>query len=127
MIKAFLARGHANVQALHKTTLEFTREDRLTPRGDCIIGVSSTHEEDLCIKGMKVTIFIVSPCGKEVIRGICTGRATDRLVIRKSEHVSEGTVIIKADKAAYDLSRKFVECLATHGSWMYVIFLSTSS
>ncbi len=127
MIKAFLARGHANVQATHGTTIEFTKENRLTPRGDCIIGVESTHDEVLCEAGSKVSIYVVSPCGKEKIEGICAGKATDKVIIRRSEHVSEGTVVIKANKAAKDLNRNLINCLSLYGSWMYVIFLSTSS
>jgi hypothetical protein len=34
-----LCRGHALVQALHKTTFEVTRDCELTLSGDCIIGV----------------------------------------------------------------------------------------
>ena len=35
------AKGHENIRGLHKTTLEITKETHLTPRGDCIIGVSA--------------------------------------------------------------------------------------
>ena len=43
-----IARGHPNIRATHKTTLEVTKEKELSPRGDCIIGicadtVSYTH------------------------------------------------------------------------------------
>ena len=31
--------GHSNVQSLHAKTLEITKDDYLTPRGDCIIGI----------------------------------------------------------------------------------------
>jgi len=34
-------RGHENVKATHRSTLEITTEDFLTPRGDCIICVSA--------------------------------------------------------------------------------------
>ena len=37
----FEAWGHVNVRATHRSTFEVTREPSLTPRGDCIVGVSS--------------------------------------------------------------------------------------
>lgn len=34
--------GHVNVRARHRTTIEITRDDYLTPRGgDCIIGIKA--------------------------------------------------------------------------------------
>jgi hypothetical protein len=35
------AKGHPYIRATHRTTLEVTVEDSITPRGDCIIGVSA--------------------------------------------------------------------------------------
>ena len=40
-ILTFLAFGHKNITANHKTTLEFTKENSVTKKGDCIIGVNS--------------------------------------------------------------------------------------
>lgn len=37
----FKAYGHPNMRALHKLTLEFTKDTELTPKGDCIIGVNA--------------------------------------------------------------------------------------
>ena len=31
--------GHPNVRSLHAKTIEITKDEHLTPRGDCIIGV----------------------------------------------------------------------------------------
>jgi hypothetical protein len=33
--------GHPNVLGLHKRTIEITKDDYLTERGDCIIGINS--------------------------------------------------------------------------------------
>ena len=35
-------RGHPNVLSLHSRTLEITKEDHLSLRGDCIVGVNAT-------------------------------------------------------------------------------------
>jgi hypothetical protein len=34
------ALGHKNVLATHKTTLEFTKDDYLTKKGDCILAIN---------------------------------------------------------------------------------------
>jgi hypothetical protein len=31
--------GHPNIRSLHAKTIEITKDEHLTPRGDCIIGV----------------------------------------------------------------------------------------
>ena len=42
MIKeTIICYGHKNVKATHRSTLEITKEDYLTPRGDCIICVKA--------------------------------------------------------------------------------------
>ena len=33
--------GHENIRSNHKNTIEITKESHLTPRGDCIVGVSA--------------------------------------------------------------------------------------
>ena len=37
----FTVRGHNNVLALHKNTVEFTKDKELTLNGDCILGVDA--------------------------------------------------------------------------------------
>ncbi|HUT17100.1 MAG TPA: DUF371 domain-containing protein, partial [Acidobacteriota bacterium] len=32
--------GHKNIQATHKTTLEFTKDKHLSKKGDCIVAVA---------------------------------------------------------------------------------------
>jgi len=41
VIERILAKGHKNVKATHRTTLEVTKDKYLTPRGDCIIAISA--------------------------------------------------------------------------------------
>ena len=50
-------RGHPNIRAEHPTTLEVTKDDFLTPRGDCIVGIASN-------KGASD----INRCVKEVLR-----------------------------------------------------------
>ncbi len=120
----FTARGHRNVSARHRTTFEVTREDSLTPRGDCIIGVSSAMAAASLPQWLKEglrrpdSIVVVILCAE----GICdsvTGSGSPRLILsdstrmifRKSTYIEPATVMIKASKAAKDLDRRLVEAL----------------
>ena len=40
-IDKITAFGHPNIVANHKTTLEFTKEKHLSPKGDCIVGINA--------------------------------------------------------------------------------------
>ncbi|MCD6301577.1 MAG: DUF371 domain-containing protein, partial [Staphylothermus sp.] len=42
VVDVLYGRGHPNIRATHKTTLEITKEPHVTPRGDCIIAVNAT-------------------------------------------------------------------------------------
>ncbi|TMI58912.1 DUF371 domain-containing protein, partial [Candidatus Bathyarchaeota archaeon] len=40
---SFHAFGHPRILSTHPTTIEITRSQNLTIRGDCVIGVKSSH------------------------------------------------------------------------------------
>ncbi len=116
------ARGHENIQATHKTTFEITKEPTLTKRGDCIMAVGATKgASDLSFefkeaarkRGAEITITIEAGKLRESVRAegsplLLFTHPTD-LVIRKTDYVCGRTVAIKADKAAKDFSRAFVQ------------------
>lgn len=115
------AHGHKNIRATHKTTLEITKETKLTRRGDCIIAIgatkgatdlSSEFKEAAKRKEAQIIITIETGDLKEVVRAKGSPRLSflhpSDLVIRKSDYVCGRTIAIKADKAANDLSRKLV-------------------
>jgi hypothetical protein len=113
--------GHPNVSAQHKTTLELTKEDFLTPTGDCIIGINSdTACADLPDELKRVLklakkLTITLECNG--ITDTVSARGDPRLtltsktsmVIRKSDYVCDRTLCVRADKAAADLDRKLIE------------------
>nr|MDO8078362.1 DUF371 domain-containing protein [Candidatus Freyarchaeota archaeon] len=118
------ARGHPNVSAKHRTTLEVTAMEELTPRGDCIVAVASSKGAEQLSERFKklarnensrITMTIEADNLTETIRGYGDPRLTfshpHDLVVRKSTYCNDRTVMIKADKAAIDLDRKLVELL----------------
>jgi hypothetical protein len=116
--EVILGHGHLNVLATHRTTLEFTRESRLSKMGDCIVTVGTDKaaadlngefSKNLANDNAKLTILI--EVGDISERIIAQGSSRLALVIRKSGYVCSRTLAIYADKAAKDLSRSLVERL----------------
>jgi len=119
-----LAYGHENIQATHESTLEITKEAKLSKRGDCIIAVSANKavadlslkfKENLRKENAKMTMLIEAGEVVEVVNAFGSPRLilthpTD-IIVRKSGYVCSRTLAIQADKAACDLSRKLVEKL----------------
>ncbi len=99
--------GHRHVQALHRSTLEFTADPEVTPSGDCILGVRLRIDQHklLSLHG-KIRLMI----GKEEVVGY---RNPDfmpghELVLRTSDFLSHRTYMIRANKAAKDLPRQLI-------------------
>ena len=116
--------GHNSIQAIHKSTLEITKEAKLSKRGDCIIAVSankamrdlsSEFKENLRKENAKVTILIEAGDTVEAVNALGSSQLilthpTD-MVVRKTNYICSRTLAIQADKAACDLSRNFVKKL----------------
>ncbi len=119
----FDAWGHANVRARHRTTFEVTREDYLTPRGDCIIGIRSEASASALPQWLKdglrsgwVAVVLLAAGGRvDIVVGWGDPRMelSDpvRMVFRRSNYVGPETVMVRASKAAADLDRGLVKAL----------------
>ena len=122
MIYKFNAHGHPNLRGIHKTTLEFTRDDEVSLKGDCIVGIKVNFEL------RKLKEFIKNSINKSVIitiQAISNKKIYDKIsaelnpkfndnnefVVRKTDFVSERTFAIRANKAAFDLNRDLIEFL----------------
>ncbi len=136
-MEVFKVRGHRNVRATHERSLEFTKEDFLTERGDCIVGVSSTKAlkdfnnsfKELVRRptSLVVTLIIGANGSYDIVVGRGSGGLTYeddvRIIIRKSNYVSGNTAAINSDKAAKDLNRGLIKYLRRDGSEALVIML----
>ena len=118
-------KGHKNIQALHRTTFEITKDKELTPRGDCIIGVSANKAlkdfnekfKDF-VRDDKVRIYIILLTENGAIDMVkawgskaLTYDDTTKVVVRRSNYVAGSTAAVKSDKAAKDLSRELIQDL----------------
>lgn len=118
-------RGHANVKGTHRTTFEITCEDELSPKGDCIIGVSadkgaadlsdrfcSLLADDTAILQTRLQAGGVA-C--EIISRGSSGMALDHpadLVWRRSDFVCGRTIGIGSDYVARTLPRELIRLLS---------------
>jgi len=123
-LERLTAWGHPNVVANHRTTLEFTKEKHLMPRGDCVIAVnadrglselSTEFKRSLRKKDSVIEVILQVGHMREVLNGrgsqdLILSHPTD-FVVRKSGYICPRTLMIMADKAACDLSRSFVKML----------------
>ncbi|MHA1298700.1 MAG: DUF371 domain-containing protein [Candidatus Helarchaeota archaeon] len=123
VIEEFYAFGHTNILATHKTTFEFTKEETISKRGNCIIGVAANKSisdisEKFKAKAKKRVqircILMVDNLKEEILgyghEALTFSHPTD-IVIRKSNYICPRTLMIRSNKAAKDLDRKFIELI----------------
>ena len=143
---SFTCRGHENITAKHKTTLEFTKDKDMGLEGDCIIGIKayfSLLQLKKFIKKLnnnKITIIIeminninkniknkknnynnkiVEKINAEINRDFNSDK---EIVIRKSNFKDKRTFAIKADKAACDLDRDLIKNIIDNKQRIKIVF-----
>lgn len=116
--------GHPNVQSLHGKTVEITKEEHLTLRGDCIIGVRANKactsldeslRHRLASSGSMVRIEIMVGSESFTINGRgdrgFTLQNPHNIVIRKTSFVCPRTISVRCDGASSDVPRNMVRML----------------
>jgi len=131
----FYVHGHTNVLGTHKTTLEFTKDEDLSSKGDCIIGIKSTKSFPDFNSQLKKYIKL----GKKIIIKLDIDGIEDEIIgwghpeltlsdissmiIRKSDYICPRTLMIRADKSAININRKLIEKLTNPNTKMMVSIL----
>lgn len=127
------------MSARHKTTLEVTRDDYLTPQGDCIVAIDADiapidfpREVKEMARDPQTRIRLTIQAGEH--RETITGRGdpglqyTDHsdMVARTSTYTDGRTLMVEADKAAHDLDRGLVEELQGGGPVRIILVFTRS-
>jgi hypothetical protein len=123
-ITEFKAYGHLNISAKHETTLMITKDNYITPRGDCIIAINSekglidfSPEMIRAAQNEKTRITLTLHIDGEEFKVEGKGhpelsyRDPSDMVIRKSNYTDSRTLMIKADNVASDIPEEIVEKL----------------
>jgi len=134
MIYKFHAHGHPNILGTHKTTLEFTKDEDVSLRGDCIIGVRADFElsklKDFIRNAknneVKITIRTMPKKHREIQDTILAQINPDfdddkELVIRKTDFVSERTFATGSNKVAFELKRDLINYLKERGNRISIV------
>ncbi|MBI3035930.1 DUF371 domain-containing protein [Candidatus Woesearchaeota archaeon] len=132
----FYACGHPNILGTHKTTLEFTKDEGVSLKGDCIVGIKADFdlgrlkefiESSLKNNNKKILITIKTMSKyiktKETISAELNPdfNSNKEFVIRKTDFVSERTFAIRANKAAFELNRDLIRFLKDKNNKVSVI------
>lgn len=137
VVKAF---GHKNVKATHRTTMEITKDNYLTPRGDCIIGIKAnkgakdlSEELKKLIRQNNSFVYIVLKVNDkiDIIKGKGDSRLTleneNKIIVRKSDFVSDATIAIKADKSARNIDREIIRDLQNEKTELTAFIIASDS
>ena len=119
--------GHKNIRGTHPSTIEFTRDHGLSPKGDCILGIEASFTPSEIERFMKqalggrhnpvpISIEIYIEGSKEPMETLTAllnpgFHDTHEMVLRTSDFHSGRTFGIRASKAAAQLNRGFIEKL----------------
>lgn len=120
----FAAWGHHNITCLHETTFMITKDEYLTPRGDCIAAIKaekgladlpSNFKELVKFEETVITLRIDVEDRCFIIEGKGDPNLIyshpDDMVARKSDYIGDRTLMISANKAAIDMDREIVRML----------------
>lgn len=129
---SFTCIGNKNITSKHKNTLEFTKDSKVSLKGDCIVGVKADFSLKKLkkyiksVKNNKKIIIVIETMnnniGERINAQINPSFNSDKeMVIRKSDFISDRTFAIKADKAAVDLNRELIDTLTNNKKKFRVI------
>jgi len=127
MIK-FHAFGHENILALHKNTIEFTKDKEVSLQGDCILGVKCDFDLEKVkefIEGKnKINVEISVDGVNDAFECFVNSLFDDseEMVFRIGEFASSRTLGLRSSKAAKHINRQVVEKMKVNGQKMTIAF-----
>ncbi|MFX0071503.1 MAG: DUF371 domain-containing protein [Candidatus Hermodarchaeota archaeon] len=134
VVEEIYAFGHKNILCTHKTTIELTKKNYLTKRGNCILGINASKScESLdsklkyfIRKGYKIKVIVKSGNLTDSFYGFGNKSLTlldkEDLVFRKSNFICDRTVLINCNKASIDLKPNLIEKLKNPSVKFSIIF-----
>lgn len=136
---SFWAWGHKDVKATHRSTLEITKDDYLTPMGDCIVAIRSEvacrdlpNEVKDCLRNGRARVTIIFEGGGYIDKVVGWGdprltlSSNESIVVRRSNYIDERTLAVRADKSAAELDRGLVKYLQDMGKVRITIIIEDS-
>ncbi|MFX1588508.1 MAG: DUF371 domain-containing protein [Promethearchaeota archaeon] len=134
ILEKIYAFGHENVRCSHNSTIEITKENYLTRKGTCILGINASKgcfdlNDDLKKRlhnGQKIDITIELEHIKDSFFGYGHPDLRllnkDSIVFRKSNFICDRTVLINCSKSSSELNRDLVTKLRNQEKKFSIIF-----
>jgi hypothetical protein len=116
-------RGHCNIMALHRNTIEITKDPEISKKADCIIGVNASKScDDLKLelknwihsgRWMEFEIKTGTDSFTFEGRGNAGLELTDskEIVLRRSDYLSGRTAALHCSHSASDIPRNLIASL----------------
>lgn len=121
ILEKIFAYGHENILCTHNTTIELTKENCLTRRGNCILGINASKAcndlndglKKILKKGRKLKITIKTNQFTDTFYGYGNKDLTlldnSDIVFRKSDFICGRTLLINCTKSSHELNRELVQ------------------
>lgn len=128
------ASGHKNVSCRHKSTIEITKKENLSKRGDCILAVRASKgcydlNYDLKTqiwKGSKIKVTIKVGTVKDSFIGFGSEKLTllnkSDIVFRTSDYTCERTALVNCNKASSQINKEIINSLIDPQTQVELIF-----
>ena len=128
------ATGHPFIQCTHSNTIEITKDECLTKKGTCIMGIKASKAcydlnpelKNKILKGAKIDIEIKVDDIIDSFYGYGSKNLTllskKDIVFRKSSYICDRTVLINCSKSSINLNRNLIKNLTSTEQQISIIF-----
>ena len=120
---SFVCRGHPNIVATHDKTVEFTRDDEISRRATCVLGVASSHDDKelVALRGRVSVMLDCDGARDEFTATISPFFLGDSsLVLRRGAGLRGRTLAFDASKTAATIDRELVGRLGSSERELHV-------
>ena len=126
--------GHSLIQCTHNTTIELTKDEYLTKKGTCILGIKASkacHDitpelKRKIVAGEKIEVVIKVGENIDHFYGYGSKKltllSTKDLVFRKSNFICDRTILIRCTKSSRDLNRNLIKNLTNSKNHISIVF-----
>jgi hypothetical protein len=123
ILDTIYAYGHENVLCTHHTTIEITKDNYLTKKGNCILGINASKTclnlnsslKEKIKQGKKIKVSIITRDNRDVFYGYGDPRLTlsnkNAIIFRKSNFICDRTILINCTKSSIDLDRGLIKSI----------------
>lgn len=134
IIEKIFASGHENILCTHNTTIEITKDIKMTKKGDCIVAVNASKAcfdltpdlRNQIQSGKKLKIIIRVEDIQDYFYGFGNKelRLLDRkdIVFRKTDFICDRTILINCSKSSKELDRELIDLLKNPEKKLSIIF-----